>query len=73
MVLPNRVFHERPSVVHVIVDCLTAGPLLLSEWFFVDVQDLEPSSHEMMLIKCLVKVWDSVTDNILDSNLRVIN
>ena len=73
MILTDWMLHEWPSVIHVRVDCLTTSPLLLCEWFFVDVQNLEPSSHEMMLIKGFMEVWDSVTDNILDSNLGVVN
>ena len=73
MVLSNCVLHERSTIVHMRIDDLTTSPFLLREWLLVYVEDLEPGPHEMMLLKCLVQVWNSVTNNILHSNMRVIN
>ena len=73
MVLSNCVLHERSTIIHMRIDNLTTSPFLLRELLFVYVKDLEPGPHEMVLLKCLVQVWNSVTNNILHSNMRVIN
>ena len=53
VVLADCVLHEAASVVHLRVDHLTAGPVLLGEWGFSDVHDLEPSAHEFVLVELL--------------------
>ena len=73
MVLSNCMFHEGSSVVHVCIDDLAAGPLFLSEWLLVDVHDLVPSSHKVVLVECLVEVGHNVADNILVSDVRVVD
>ena len=73
MILTYCMFHERTSVVHVRVDYLSTSPFLLSEWFFIYMHDLIPSSHKVVLVKCFMQVWNCVADNILYSNMRIID
>ena len=73
VILSYCMLHKRSSVVHVCIDNLATGPLFLCEWLFVDVHDLIPSSHKMMLVERLMKVRHCIANNVLMSDLRMID
>ena len=73
LVLTNGVLHEVACLVHMRVDNLTTGPLVSGEWSFVDIHDLEPGSHEMILLKLIRKRRNKVADHVLGADFRVVN
>ena len=73
LILTDGVLHEGTTVVHLRVDDLTATPGALIEGFLVNMHDLVPSSHEVLLLESLGEGCDVVTDDVLGANLGVVD
>ena len=52
--LAHGVLHEGATVVHLAVNGLTTHPLIRSEGCFVNVHDLIPGSHKVLLFELLL-------------------
>ena len=72
LILTNRMLHERSLVIHFRVDDLAACPLIRLEGRFIHMQNLIPSAHEVLLLKCFFKGSHSVAGDILMANLALI-
>ena len=72
-ILTNGVLHEGTTVVHLGVDDLAASPLVSSEGGLVNVEDLEPGAHDMVLLEFLIERLGGVTDDVLGADLGVVD
>ena len=73
LLLTDGVLHERTTVVHGAVNGLSTHPLVSSEWGLINVHDLEPLSHEVLLFEFLLKRLHVIADNVLLSNLAIVD
>ena len=73
MILPHSVLHEAPSIIHVGENNLSASPSIMSEWGLLNVHDLEPGAHEVLLVKFLGKWGHYITNHLLCSNRGLVD
>ena len=72
-VLANSVLHHAAAVVHLRVQDLTAGPLVLCEGSLIDVEDLEPGAHDVVLLQLLSQGLRLVANDVLSADWRIVD
>ena len=73
LLLTDGVLHERTTVIHLAVNCLTAHPLVCSEGCFIDVHDLVPGAHEVLLLELFLEMVDVIADDILNADMAAVD
>ena len=73
LILAHGVLHEAAAVVHLRVDHLAASPLVSGEWCLINVEDLEPGTHKVLLFKFLLDWVHAIADDVLLTNLASID
>lgn len=72
-VLSNCVFHHASAIIHLRIKDLSTGPFVLRERCFVDVKNLIPSTHDVVLLQLFCQWLWIIADNVLSSDLGVVN
>ena len=72
-ILSDCVLHEAAPVVHLRVDDLAARPLVCSEGCLINVANLIPGAHEVLLFELLLKRHDVVADDVLRTDLAIVD
>ena len=72
-ILADNMLHHAAMVVHWRVDNLATGPFILTEGCFIDVQNLVPGTHNMILFQLLCQRFRVVTDYILCTDFRIVD
>ena len=71
--LSDRLLKERTVVVHSIVFDLATDPLVSREGCLVDVHDLVPCSHQLVLLKLLGERSNAIAGGVLSAELTFVH
>ena len=73
-ILTDSVLKEGSTVIQLRVDDLPTSPLIMCERGLINMQDLVPGSHEMLLFPFIFQRIYTIANNwLLKSNLALVN